>query len=464
MNILFVRPLPDKETIGLQHVMIVEPLELEVLATSVGNNDNCKIIDMILEKMSFDEIIRMENPDILCVTGYITNVPAMIAYCATAKKMNPQVTTIVGGVHCEVCPEDLDNSAVDYRVVRNATTTFPQLIRYLHGTDKKPDGVFRPDEKVVKADLPPFDYTFPIPNRSLTQRYRDSYFYIFHHKIALIKTSFGCPHSCQFCFCKAITCNNYAQRPLENVIEELKTISEKEIYIVDDDFLADKKRVQDFISENKRNKFDKHYLIYGRADFIAKNPEIMADFHDIGLRTVIVGIESFFDDELSLYHKQTTTDMNISALKVLNHIGIDCFATLIIPPTWDHNKFKECGEILKSLGIHYVNLQPLTPFPGTGIAVNPDENLIKQDDFVRWDLAHISMKPEKMPVSQFYREIIGLYDAIVFQPKIIWKYLRQYSPPQWWRMIRGSYLVRQQYMDKIREEEKSEENTCQKFS
>jgi hypothetical protein len=31
MKILFVRPKPSKETIGLQHVMIVEPLELEVL-------------------------------------------------------------------------------------------------------------------------------------------------------------------------------------------------------------------------------------------------------------------------------------------------------------------------------------------------------------------------------------------------------------------------------------------------
>jgi radical SAM superfamily enzyme YgiQ (UPF0313 family) len=111
---------------------------------------------------------------------------------------------------------------------------------------------------------------------------------------------------------------------------------------------------------------------------------------------------------------------------------------------------------LKSLGIHYVNLQPLTPFPGTGIVVDPDSLLIKRDDFPRWDLAHISMKPEKMPVTQFYREIIRLYDSIVFQPNIILKYLVQYTPVQWWRMIRGSYLVRRQYMDKIREAEIAE--------
>ncbi|MEI6519842.1 MAG: cobalamin-dependent protein [bacterium] len=456
MNILFVRPRPDPETIGLQHVMIVEPLELEVLAATIGSDDIPQIIDMILENKPFEEILKRENPDILCVTGYITNVPAMIEYCATAKKINPHVITIVGGVHCEVCPDDLDNPAIDYRIVRNATTAFPQLIAHLHGKGIMPECVFKPGEKIITDNLPAFDYTFPIPNRALTQRYRNDYFYIFHHHIALIKTSFGCPHSCQFCFCKAITCNNYAQRPLEKVIDELAAIVEREIYIVDDDFLADKKRVQNFISENKKNQLNKRYLIYGRADFIANNPEIMADFREIGLRTVIVGIESFFDDELSQYHKQTTVEINITALEVLNGLGIDCFATLIIPPTWDHEKFKACGKMLKSLGIHYVNLQPLTPFPGTGIIVNPDDILIKQNDFVRWDLAHISMKPEKMPISQFYREIIGLYDVIVFQPKIIWKYLRQYTPSQWWRMIRGSYLVRQQYMEKIREAEKME--------
>lgn len=51
LSILLVRPKPPKETIGLQHVMICEPLELEYL---VGNIDKDKasveIIDMILEK------------------------------------------------------------------------------------------------------------------------------------------------------------------------------------------------------------------------------------------------------------------------------------------------------------------------------------------------------------------------------------------------------------------------------
>lgn len=51
LRILLIRPKPPKETIGLQHVMICEPLELEYLAGNVDKRAvSVKIIDMILEK------------------------------------------------------------------------------------------------------------------------------------------------------------------------------------------------------------------------------------------------------------------------------------------------------------------------------------------------------------------------------------------------------------------------------
>ncbi len=125
MRILFVRPQSSPETIGLQHVMVVEPLELETLAALVGPQDTPAIVDMILEREPFAVLLRRERPDLLCVTGYITHVDIMLEYCRIAKQWDPGVRTVVGGVHCEVCPDDLDDPAVDFRVVRNATAVFP---------------------------------------------------------------------------------------------------------------------------------------------------------------------------------------------------------------------------------------------------------------------------------------------------------------------------------------------------
>ena len=71
---------------------------------------------------------------------------------------------------------------------------------------------------------------------------------MFHNPCALLKTSFGCPYNCSFCFCKEITEGKYFSREIDDVIKELSLIEEEEIYIVDDDFLYDKNRLNKFIA------------------------------------------------------------------------------------------------------------------------------------------------------------------------------------------------------------------------
>ncbi len=451
MRILFLRPKPSSETIGLQHVMIVEPLELEVLASLVGSDDIPIVIDMILEKKSIEYFIKREKPDILCVTGYITNVPTMIHYCQLAKKINSDITTIVGGVHCEVCPADLDNEFVDFRVIRNANIVFPLLLLYVRDKGDFPKGILRPQEQISESELPPFDFYFPIPDRSLTARYRNNYFYIFHNKVALIKTAFGCPYSCNFCFCREITRGKFHERPINEVIKELSLIREKNIYIVDDDFLTSKEKVNGFIEANRSASLDKNYLLYGRADFIAHNPDVIRDFRSVGLKTVIVGIESFFDHELKQYNKNIDTKTNEEAMKVLNFHNIDCYATIIVSPDWGKDEFAFCKEKIRSLGIHYVNLQPFTPLPGTGIKVKDKELIIPITDFAKWDLAHVTIRPKNMSVSDFYKSILKLYNSVLFQPEFLIDYIRKTSILMLWKMMKGSFMVRRQYMRKIRE-------------
>ena len=51
MNVLLVRPRPHKDTIGLQNVMICEPLELEYISSNIEPlGHKVTIVDMIIEK------------------------------------------------------------------------------------------------------------------------------------------------------------------------------------------------------------------------------------------------------------------------------------------------------------------------------------------------------------------------------------------------------------------------------
>ncbi|MBN2545566.1 MAG: cobalamin-dependent protein [Spirochaetes bacterium] len=451
MKILFIKPRPSQDTIGLQHVMLVEPLELEVMATLIKEKNDVKIIDLIIEKKDFNYFLISEKPDVLCFTGYITDIPAIKYYCDTAKKFSEDIITIVGGVHCEVCPEDFDHYSVDYRVIRNAVISFPVLISFINNKTCFPEGVLKRNDTINQAKLPDFNFDFPIADRSLTKRYRYKYFYIFHNKIALIKTAFGCPYKCSFCFCRRITDDIYIKRPIRDVIDELKGIKEKEIYIVDDDFLCEKKRVLEFIETVKKANIYKKYLIYSRADFIADNPDIVRQFKDIGLKTVIIGFESFNDDELKFYKKNTNSSINFKAMEILNRNKIDCFATIIINPLWDDNDFKNIQNTLKQIKIHYINLQPLTPLPETGLFVERKKLLISHDDYTKWDLAHVAIKPEKISIKRFYENIIKTYEVILFQPKYLLLYLFKYPPVSLFRMVLGVIKVRIQYMNKLKE-------------
>ncbi len=455
MNILMFRPKPSAETIGLQHLMVVEPLELEILSALKREHDTAMIIDLIIEKRSFISFVKEHQPDVICLTGYITNVSTILEYCRATKKISQKIVTIIGGVHCEVCPEDFDDPSVDYRAVRNAAQVFTPLLNHIEKGTELPAGVFQPADTLENTSLPALDFRIPFPDRDAVARYRHKYFYIFHKRVALIKTSFGCPYQCNFCFCRVITKGAYAQRPMNDIIQELQSINETEIYIVDDDFLVDKKWLKSFFTELRSRNIRKHYLVYGRADFIAKNPDIMHEFAQLGLRTVIVGFESFSDKELDAYNKNTSVEMYRETMAVLNREKIDVFATIIIPFYWDRGDFKNMVGVVKSLGIHFVNLQPLTPLPKTEVSFPPEQIIIDKTDYDKWDLAHVSVQPTKLSVAEFYEEILKSYSAILYSPSVLWKYLTTYSPGMLFKMLVGGCRVTQQYKQKINEARKN---------
>ena len=173
------------------------------------------------------------------------------------------------------------------------------------------------------------------------------------------------------------------------------------------------------------------------------------------MNTVIVGVESFLDYELKQYNKNIDAKTNEEAMKILKSINIDCYATIIVSPEWGEEEFAFCKEKIRSLGIHYVNLQPFTPLPGTGINVKEDELIIPYSDFPKWDLAHVTIHPKKMSVADFYMNIIKLYNSILFQPKFLIYYMKNYNLVMLWKMINGSYMVWKQYMQKIKEAKKN---------
>ena len=455
MKVLLFRPRPDKETIGLQNVMICEPLELEYVASNIEcNGHEAVIVDMILEKKKITYFLNLHKPDVVGVSGYISHVNIIKEYCRQVKEFDTGIKTIVGGVHAEVNPEDYECAYIDYIIRANPLKTFNEiLVQMEEEPAKRIPGVFYKDGPVYEKENC-FQYLYP--DREKVNKYRSKYYYMFHRNCSLIKTSFGCPYNCKFCFCRQITDDKYFARELEDIISELKGIPETEIYIVDDDFLFNRERMLEFAKLLKKHNIQKKYLVYGRADFIAENEDVIAKLKEVGLRAVIVGLESCDSHELTDYNKRTNVGINEKAVEILHKYDVECYGTFILGLDWEWADFKALLKWIKKLGLVFVNLQPLTPLRGTEMyEAYKDDFIVREDEYEKWDLAHLVVRPSKISVRQYYWYTMWLYYRITANPKSGFYMIKKYGLHDTLKLSIGAMAVNWQYLKKLIGGEKS---------
>lgn len=401
MKVMLVRPKPHKNSLGLSDLMTCEPIELEYVAAlckSLGHD--VVLVDMILEKKSLKELVILENPKVVMFTSYITHVNVIKDYSDIVKGVNKKIITAVGGVHSEVIPEDFKHKNIDYVLGKNGMQNVEILLKAI---ESKKTPKFKND-KIDKT------YKLPMPDRNITAKYRKYYDYAYHVPCALLKTSFGCPYSCKFCFCVEITGHTYFERELAPVMEELKVIEEPNVFIVDDNFLVSRNRIISFCKLLEENNINKKFIIFGRADFIVKNPDMIELLAKHGLDAVFVGIESFKQSDLNDFNKKTDVETSEKASEVLYKYNVDLYAGAIVGPDWDKKDFRNFAKWIRRMHIRYVNLQPLVPLPGTPIYDDyKGRLLLDEKEYEKWDLTHLAIMPTKLSPTSYYYEIIRGY-------------------------------------------------------
>ena len=239
-------------------------------------------------------------------------------------------------------------------------------------------------------------------------------------------------------------------RGLDDVIKEFLTIEQDEVYIVDDDFLFNRERLLEFAEKLEKNNIKKRYLVYGRADFIANNEDVIKRLKEVGLRAVIVGLESASQEELDGFNKRTKISDNIEAVKILKKYDIECYGTVILGMDWDKTNFDRLYKFLSKLNLVFVNLQPLTPMPHTKLFDQyKDKTIIPYNEHEKWDMAHLVLQPEKLTVREFYFQILKLYYLLSLWPKSALYMIKKYGFLETMKLSYGAMHVALQYVIKI---------------
>jgi len=206
-----------------------------------------------------------------------------------------------------------------------------------------------------------------------------------------ILTSRGCPFNCSFCASRAFWCS-YRLFPADWVMDELglileKTPNTKWIYIWDDQFIANQKRLELLKMKMAAVGFDNRFMlaIQCRAETIT--PEIIPILKALNVRAVGIGMESGHDRILRLLKVgKANVAANDHAIELLRSAGINLYASFILGhPEETEQEAEATYDYIKSRKIKFFDVNLLTPFPGTVYWQTAlDNGLIDIDDTAVW--------------------------------------------------------------------------------
>ena len=415
MKILLIEPAKAPGTIGGDDIFLYEPLALEYLAAGVCKNHDVKILDLRLEK-NLQQILEGFSPDVVGVTSYTVHVNTARSLCDQIKAWNPEVLTVVGGHHATVAPNDFLSPTIDLIVLGEGVFVFEEIVERFEqgrGFDGIPGLAFARNGGLGRTEPPPvvdLD-AFPFPARELTDRYRHRYYSEWMKPLASMRTSKGCPYRCSFCALWKISGGRYLRREPSQVVQELATIGEDNVFFADDESLVDVARMKTLASMIKDAGLQKQYFLYGRSDTIARNPDLLERWREIGLQRVFVGLEFSRDQDLAYINKGSTTRDNESAVRILQALDIEIYASLIVRPEFTREDFAALRHYCRDLGLTFATFAVLTPLPGTDLYEEVESQLITHD-YDYFDFLH-TLLPTELPLKDFYREYARLFTSAI---------------------------------------------------
>ncbi len=412
MRILLVQPECQSSDIGFRLAAMPEPLALEMLAASVPDHET-RIFDMRLDGNLLG-CLEEYRPDLVAVTALTAEVYVAQDVLRSVKEFASEIFTLAGGHHATLMPEDFYIPQVDAVALGECELVFPRLIEVLSKGAKLadvPNLIWRNrDGRFVRNSLGATDLdmdSLALPRRDLVRRYRDEYFFLFDKPDSSVATGRGCPYRCNFCSVHEFYGGRTRQMSAKRVIDEIKAVDTDHITFVDDNFLMNYRRENTIADLIEAEGIEMRYSMECRTDSIARHPELVAKWVDIGLYAVLLGLEGATDKTLKKVNKSNTTAINDEAVRILHDNGVIIWGAFIADPDWLADDFKQLRDYVNEKEITHTQFTVLTPLPGTELYRQMFNDLLTYD-YTCYDALH-AVIPTRMPRVEFYKHFAELY-------------------------------------------------------
>lgn len=350
MKILLINPSLHQATTG-QYEKDVEkqrgiypPLGLAYIAAALEkNNHQVKIIDYDIEGKNADNIIdivvRDFKPEIVGFYVMTWSYGQAKGIADRIKKVNPQITTIIGGPNASCLPQySLEFGNFDFGVYGEGEETIIELVNKLEEKNNLDFEqifglIFKKDNQIIVNPPRPLIKdldTIPFPARHLLPVKK--YFDVFSRKkhFATIIATRGCPFNCIFCDRKNRMGKNWRVRTPENIAQEIKEIIDKynirEFMFFDDNLIVDKKWGLELC--RKLEPLNIIWECRNRVDLV--DEEMLRAMKKAGCHRIRFGFESGDNRILKVLKKGITVEQSLECAKICKKIDMEMYGYFMI--------------------------------------------------------------------------------------------------------------------------------------
>lgn len=350
------------------------PLTLPTLAALVPP-------DVDAEITCIDEGIGDVDPeleaDLVGMTVITGTAPR--AYELAAGFRQRGVTVVLGGPHVTLVPDDARPHA-DAVVVGYAEDTWPELLRdFVAGRlrsryDQAPD--------LDLADR-------PLPDLTVLPRRR----YLTSH---VFEATRGCVHKCDFCVVPSAWGRKPLQKPVEQIVEDLRRRGTRRAVFIDLNLIADR----EYAARLFEALIPLEVQWYGLATVLLTADEPLLDLAArSGCRGLLMGLESLSPANLRRSHKGFNhPDRYREVVEALHRRDISLQGCFVFGMDDDTPEvFLETARFAVEAGIDLPRFAVVTPFPGTALYRRLDaEGRIATRDWELYDGQHAVFEPVHM--------------------------------------------------------------------
>ncbi len=345
------------------------PLNLCMVAAYTPGDFEISITDECVRPIDFEKDL-----DLIGITAYTNNAPRAYEIADTFRKR--RVPVVMGGIHVSNLPEEALEHC-DAVVVGEAEGAWERLITdFFHGRLQR---IYQNDRLVNLRGLPVPRRDLLIPSDYVT--------------INTVQTARGCPKNCSFCSVTRFNGKTYRFRPIDEVIQEIKSLPSRNVFIIDDNIFSHRERTRRLFQAmaGVGIRWGSQCTIS-----IARDPEMLELAAASGCVGLAIGLESFSKESLQGAHKRfNDPDQFYREIETIKSHGILIWGSFVLGFDEDDEKsLEKTIRMAKASKLDFACFNFLTPLPGTVVYDSFEkEDRLANKDWSNYNMANLVFHP-----------------------------------------------------------------------